>query len=37
MDAVSSFQNEHEVIETKTGRSMAELKNDWLKQIGIKE
>ena len=37
LDAISSFQKEHEIIETKTGKSMAELKSDWLKQLGIKE
>ncbi len=35
LNAISSFQKEHEVIETKTGKPIAELKKDWLKKIGI--
>ncbi len=37
LNAISSFQKEHEVIETKTGKSIAELKKDWLTHLKIKE
>lgn len=35
LDAISSFQNEHEVIETKTGKTISVLKAEWLKKLKI--
>ena len=37
LDAISSFQKEHETIEIKTGKSITELKNAWIKQIESRE
>lgn len=35
LDAISSFQKEHEVIETKTGKTIEALKTEWLKKLKI--
>ncbi len=35
LNAISSFQKEEETIGIKTRKSMTELKNDWLQQIGV--
>jgi hypothetical protein len=35
LDAISSFQKEHEVIEGRTGKSIAVLKAEWLKKLKI--
>jgi hypothetical protein len=35
LDAISSFQKEHEVIETRTGKTIAALKTEWLKKLKI--
>ncbi|MFZ1805657.1 MAG: hypothetical protein WAU36_00455 [Cyclobacteriaceae bacterium] len=33
LGAISNFKNEHQVIESKTGRTIAQLKEDWLREI----
>ena len=35
LDAISSFQKEHEVIEAKAGKTIAALKAEWLKKLNI--
>ena len=37
LNAISSFQKEHDVIETQTGKSISELKKDWLQQLNASQ
>lgn len=35
LDAISNFRHEHQVIESRTGKTMEQLKTDWLEKIRI--